>query len=60
MLPVAGCLHGPRGKAFDPCPLLAGIEWEEGDAEVASEKLLKSLDMIVELEEEKGCNEPSG
>ncbi|MGH0003184.1 hypothetical protein ACQU0X_24200 [Pseudovibrio ascidiaceicola] len=62
LIPVAGCLHGPasKPKAFDPCPLLAEIQWEEGDAHVVSEKLVKSMDMITQLEEDERCNELSG
>ncbi|GHB34184.1 hypothetical protein GCM10007094_24090 [Pseudovibrio japonicus] len=42
-------------KTYDPCPLLAEIQWEESDADAVSPTLLKSLDRIVELEEEEGC-----
>ncbi|KZL22722.1 hypothetical protein [Pseudovibrio sp. Ad37] len=62
-MPVGGCQkglgNGPKPKAVDLCPILNEIEWEESDADVVSEKLLTSLDMITELEEDEGCNDTS-
>ncbi len=63
LFPVSACVsvqRGPPPTAFDPCPLLAEIRWEERDADAVSDELAKSLDRITELEEDEGCYERSG
>ncbi len=57
---VTGCASGPDlgnpgGEIGDVCAALAKIQWTEDDADHVSDKLARSIDQVLQMEEEHGC-----
>ncbi len=45
----------PRGEVGDVCTALAKVHWTDDDADHVSEVLARSLDRVLQMEEEHGC-----